>query len=527
MKKTAKTAIVTAFAVCGMTAFAAAMTPGSYTGSSDSVGGPLTVEVTVSESAIENIEVTECSDTKGVGDVAIDRLVPMMLDNQSINVDTVSGATLTSIFLKNAVKNALAEAGADADEFQEKISYAAEAQSDMETDIVVVGGGLAGMSAVTEAAGSGIQVVLVEKLAYLGGDAIVSDQGCVNTFNPPVDTGFAEAVTSLAEKDIPIRLAEYPGIGEDASIAVEDTGDFDVMYKLVGHMRDSAESDGALILLDTPATGLLVEDGAVKGVTAQPKGQDEFSIHAKAVILCTGGFSSNSELVDEYLPYAQGARKMGLGGNTGDALEWIREVNGKTVMLDAADSSFMLANPMTGAAASFWMAGNNYVNELGEAITDDASYNLGAEAVYRTVGGEHVWNMYSVSDAEAQGITSFLEKSVHNKTAVFYESMEEIAKAYDMPSLVDTLKARGYEDSEKWYVMEGIASIYGTYGGIGVDIDSRVLNENDEAVPGLYAAGEVIGSREYQQNGAYGGGLAPALTVGYIAARTAADDIAR
>jgi len=73
--------------------------------------------------------------------------------------------------------------------------------------------------------------------------------------------------------------------------------------------------------------------------------------------------------------------------------------------------------------------------------------------------------------------------------------------------------------------MEGVACIYGTYGGIYVDDTSRVLNENDEVIPGLYAAGEVIESREYQANGAYGGSLAPAFAVGYIAVNSAAEDI--
>ena len=184
----------------------------------------------------------------------------------------------------------------------------------------------------------------------------------MNTLHEPVASAFPEAVASLMDKGIPIALADYPGYGENTTIAVEGTGDFDVLYTLVNHMRELAQRNGTVFMLDTPATDLIVEDGAVVGVTAQPRGQDSFSIRAKAVILCTGGFSTNGDLVKEYLPYADGARKMGLGSNTGDALEWIKAVDGKTVMLDAADSSFMMANPMTGAAASFGYDGNNYVN---------------------------------------------------------------------------------------------------------------------------------------------------------------------
>jgi len=78
----------------------------------NSVGGPLTVKVTVTEDRIDSIEIAECADTRGVGDAAIDRLIPMMIENQSTNVDGVSGATLTSVFLKNAVNAALQAAGA-------------------------------------------------------------------------------------------------------------------------------------------------------------------------------------------------------------------------------------------------------------------------------------------------------------------------------------------------------------------------------------------------------------------------------
>ena len=514
--------LISSISLCGL---AETMVPGTYEDTANSVGGPLTVKVTVTEDRIDSIEIAECADTPGIGDAAVSRLIPMMIENQSTNVDVVSGATLTSIFLKNAVNAALQEAGAGKDDFNEPVKYAAEAQADQEADVVVVGGGLAGMSAATEAAGQGLKVILLEKLAYLGGDSLVSDQGVVNTLHEPVASAFPEAVASLMDKGIPIALADYPGYGENTTIAVEGTGDFDVLYTLVNHMRELAQRNGTVFMLDTPATDLIVEDGAVVGVTAQPRGQDSFSIRAKAVILCTGGFSTNGDLVKEYLPYADGARKMGLGSNTGDALEWIKAVDGKTVMLDAADSSFMMANPMTGAAASFGYDGNNYVNAEGEGIVDDRSYNLGAEAVYKAVGGEKVWNMYAASAAEGAGMLPFLEKSVHNLTAVYYENMEQVAEAYDMPKLVETLKGRGYDENEKWYVMQSVSNIYGTYGGIGVDMDSHVLNQNDEIIPGLYAAGEVIGSREYQQNGAYAGGLAPAFSIGFVAARTAAADM--
>ncbi len=506
---------------------AGSMTAGTYEGTANSVGGPLTVKVTVSSDKIESIEVSDTHDTPGIGDAAFDRMIPMMIEHQTVNVDMVSGATLSSIFLRNAVRSALDAAGASKDEFKETVAWSAQPQSDMDVDVVVVGGGLAGVSAATEAAHLGLKTVLVEKLAYLGGDALVSDQGCVNAILDPANSAFAPHMSALAEQGVPITAAEYPGFGENSTFTIEGAGDFDLMYLLAGHMRKAAEKNGALFLTDTPATGLLIEDGRVTGITAEPKGQSEFKINAKAVILCTGGFSGNADLVGENLSYAKGARAMGLGSAKGDALAWVKELNAKMIMLDAADSSFMLANPSTGAAASYGYFGNNYVNAKGEPVTDDASYNLGAEAVYKAVGSERVWNIYPKTDGEAQSFTAFLEKSVHNLTAVYYDTLDEVIEAYGMDALEETMHARGYNGDEGFYVMEGVACIYGTYGGIYADDASRVVNENDEVIEGLYAAGEVIGSREYQQTGAYGGGLAPAFAVGFIAANSAAEDIAK
>lgn len=503
----------------------AALTAGTYEGSANSVGGPLDVKVTVTEDKIESIEITDTHDTDGIGSAAFDRLIPMMIENQSTNVDTVSGATLSSMYLKNAVRGALEAAGASKDDFNEAVTWSAPAQSDMDVDVVVIGGGLGGMSAATQAANLGLKTVLVEKLAYLGGDALVSDQSCVNVILPPANGAFEPNMQALADQGVPITAAEYPGFGENSTFTIEGAGDFDLMYLLMKHMRTAAEKNDAVFLTDTPATGLLVDHGKVVGIKAQPKGQDEFKINSKAVILATGGFNANTDLVNKYLSYAQGARAMGLGGTKGDALIWAQQLGAKTIMLDAADSSFMLANPATGAGASFGYLGNNYVNAKGEPVTDDVSYNLGAEAVYKAVGSEKVFNVYPKSDADAQSFTPFLEKSVHNLTAVYYDTLDEVIAAYGMDQLADTMKARGYKGDEGFYVMEGIACIYGTYGGIAADEANRVVNQNDEVIEGLYAAGEVIGSREYQQTGAYGGGLAPAFALGYVAAESAYEDI--
>jgi uncharacterized protein with FMN-binding domain len=87
---------------------------GEYEGVGTGKNGDIKVKVTLSDTKIENVEVLEQSETEGLGDVALDELIPEILESQTVDVDSVSGATVTSDGLKEAVTNALAEAGVDA-----------------------------------------------------------------------------------------------------------------------------------------------------------------------------------------------------------------------------------------------------------------------------------------------------------------------------------------------------------------------------------------------------------------------------
>ena len=87
--------------------------PGTYEGRADSTGGEILVSVTVSEHAIESIDVLKCNDTDGLKNVPMERIPAAICGSQSLNVDGVSGATLTSLFLKNAIKDAVSQATDD------------------------------------------------------------------------------------------------------------------------------------------------------------------------------------------------------------------------------------------------------------------------------------------------------------------------------------------------------------------------------------------------------------------------------
>ncbi len=502
------------------------MTSGSYDATVDSVGGPLTISVSVSEDAIESIEIKETHDTNGVGDFAAQILAQEIVEYQSVNVDGVSGATLTSIFMKNAVKDALSQAGAEEDAFSEKIEIKAPSQEDMDVDVVVIGGGLAGMSAAMQAAFNGRSVVLVERCAYLGGTALVSDQGIVQSQTEPYLTEWLNMDADFAERGINLGLVDFPGFGEKVYVTDPDRAEgTSIANDIVGKMADLAAQNGAVLLTDVTATDLLMDNGTVTGVIAQPKGQESFTIQAKAVVLATGGFPNNKDLVNEYLPYAEGARYIGNGGNKGDAVAWAEEVGAKTTMLDADVSSFMAVNPNTGFPCSYGYEGNYYIDDNGELITEDHSYNVGAMEVYKAIGNTKFYTIYPQYYVDSQGQQEVFEGVVTSKTAVVCEGMDAVAKETGLENVKQTLLDQGLSEDDTYYVMRSISGLYGTYGGITIDLSGRVQSKEDTSIPGLYAAGEVIGSLQFQNSHAYDGGLGPALCMGYIVGNTIESDL--
>lgn len=122
---------------------------------------------------ITSIEVTDSIETRFISDNAIKELPQDIIDNQSVLVDSYSGCTISSNALKNAVKNALTEAGV-LDLFQNEVAKEESSDENLDADVVVVGGGMAGLASSITAAENGSKVILVEKLDRVGGSTVES-----------------------------------------------------------------------------------------------------------------------------------------------------------------------------------------------------------------------------------------------------------------------------------------------------------------------------------------------------------------
>ena len=153
-----------------------AFTAGTYEATSEGYNGPVTVSVTFTDSALENVEVTASAETGHVGTVAYDLMIPEMIQANGSGVDMISGATFTSRALKNAVNDAAEQAGCtNLDAFKaNKVEHTPGEAIDETYDVVVVGAGGAGMAAAAQAAQDGNTVLVIEKNAEVGGNTLVS-----------------------------------------------------------------------------------------------------------------------------------------------------------------------------------------------------------------------------------------------------------------------------------------------------------------------------------------------------------------
>ena len=192
-----------------LTAFAAAegYNAGAYEGTGAGRNGDIVVSVTFSDSAIEAVEVVSHSETPGIGDAPIERIPAEIVKYQSLAVDTITGATLTSDGIVAAVSDAVVKAGGDAEALravaiEQEVSTE---QIDKTADVIILGGGGAGMAAAVAAAEKGASVIVVEKTAALGGNTVRSG-GYMNAAtytaqNANMTEGQMETVMELATEE--------------------------------------------------------------------------------------------------------------------------------------------------------------------------------------------------------------------------------------------------------------------------------------------------------------------------------------
>ena len=309
---------------------------------------------------------------------------------------------------------------------------------------------------------------------------------------------------------------------------------------LVAKLNEEAQKQGIEIMLNTTATEILMKDGAAVGVKAEDAAHD-YTINAKAVILASGGFGANFELMCSFNPSLANAVTTNHPGATGDGILMAEAIGAATVDMDQIQlhptvyqaTSMLVSEKMRSLGAIL-------VNQEGKRFTNDlATRDAVSAAELQQTGGY----AYIIFDQNLVDNNKSAKEYIEKGMAVTGETYEELAKAMgvDEAAFVETMNtwnaavAAG-EDKEfgrnngmdadlstaPYYAIQIAPGIHHTMGGVKIDSATHVISTEGKAIPGLYAAGEVTGG-VHGGNRIGGNAVCDFVVFGRIAGANAAD----
>lgn len=557
MKKTLVLLLVLAMLCSSLSAFA--MTDGTYTGTADGRNGPVTVEVTITGDTIEKIEVVSHEETEGIGTIAVDNLPGSIVESQSIGVEAVAGATITSEAILAAVADCVEQAGGDVEALKavEVAEKTPTKEETLETDLVIVGGGGAGMAAAIRARELGLDVVLLEKMSFMGGAiSISSGNQVVSGSQMQKDLGVSDdSVESMVEDfmanganlNVPELITLYAeNVGETSdwlqSIGVtydlegglhklaEYSHDRELAYTGSGagaaeNLRNIIAENGTKVLLNTRATELIAENDGVTGVIADD-GETVYTVKAGAVLLATGGYGYNKDLLEGDM---KNALYYGPVSSTGDGLLMATAIGADTRLLEygkrypnGIEVSEGIAKSTINGNIPAWKLSAILVNKEGVRVVNEKASNRTILETELQQTGQQLYLVMDQAtfdvwkDALGYDVNAYLEAN-GTTTPVFGhgDTIAEAAAAagVDAAALEATVETyNGYveagEDAEfgrgseyltvkigdgPYYIVEQKPRFATTMGGLVIDEALEVINIDGAVIPGLYAAGEVVG----------------------------------
>lgn len=462
-------------------------TPGTYTAEAEGIRSTVKLAVTFSEDAITDIEILEQGESRNIADVALEQIPAEILDKQSLAVDVVSSVTFTSRAIINAVTDACEQAGGNMDLLKAPIEETPQ-DEEVTADVVVVGMGLAGVTASMSALDQGATVVAVEKAGAAGGSSKYSGgfitgvgteqqqavgydldvDGYMDYFNSCTDQSVKtdetdrDAVRAMIERSAgDIKFLEEHGIGitgpdgfggdflvwhYPATRTSAFDGDAGGADHIVAGMDYLDAQENFSIYYNTPATSILTDDsGAITGVLCERDDGSTLTVNAKSVVLSCGGWAASPELMERFcpdfpsewiLPYTTAAMT-----DTGDGIT-MAEALGAAVYEDGWWMDLAIGVDPGGYTTYFPDTLNGLINYANYFVVDGEGtrvFNVNALYGPRSIAFadamERTGKIFSIFTAEGfeNGI-AFIEENgrVDDKNIYKADTLEELAEKTGM-----------------------------------------------------------------------------------------------
>lgn len=552
--------------------------------------GAIEVSVTLNDAnEITAVEVTKNGDDAGISDPAVTLLPEAIVKANSLAVDTVAGATLTSNGVLAAVEAALTAAGLNPEDYKQAVQ--AEAAADKaavteSTDVLVIGAGMAGLTAALAAKESGADVVIIDKMAIPGGTTNVAGGilVCVDSelfADNRLETDSLDTVMAYWREKMAASGVEsgYPDWERLESVVAETGKTVDWLVAngiefdktpypasssypmalangggagLISMLADACESRGIELRLNTKGTSLMTnEAGAVVGAVAETA-DAVITFEAKSVVLATGGISQNEELVAKYSPklHRAGLIPASAVSHTGDGFLMALEVGAGTFDVFATPLFSTMVDPAlsaltdTSALAIYSQLG---VNANGDRFGNEA-VSAGWDTMDMTAsdmiqdGNAPFWYVFDSSNAEAvkaleagvaDGIVAKgetieeLAVGMHVYTANLKAAYEQYAAAVAAGEDAEFGKAAPFLvpiDQAPFYAVKVYPTTFGSAGGVTTTDQGRVTRQDGTVIDGLYAAGEMSNRYFYNENYILAASLGMYSTMGHRTGIAAAAD---
>lgn len=571
--------------VCSVFAAAVSAAPVTTQGTGVGKHGDVTVAVTFDSGKIKDIKIVKQQENPVLAAKVFTDLKQHVIDTNSVQLDAISGATFSSKGFLDAVADAAKKAGVTLNKADKKAIKKVVKTLPKEStyDVVVIGAGGAGFSAAIEAKNAGANVVLLEKMPAVGGNSLISGaemNAAKNWVQPKLgindDSPELHAEDTYKGGDMKGDMNVIKVMTHNALDAAKWCRDYlgvrfedDNLFFFGGHSRKralipvghtgtefitkfqaKADELGIPVITNMKAEELIKDkSGRVVGVKATMNGAS-YTFNAKGgVVLATGGFGANPEMVKKYNPKIDERFKTtDAPGTTGEAL-YMAERAGAQLVNMGYIQTYPICDPISGVIeliADARFDGAIMLNQEGKRFVEELQRrDVLSEAILKQTGG-YCWVLWndkigSISNTvkehpteyEAftkQGIMATCDdlKCVADFTKIPFDSLKgtvnRVSSMTGKGNDKDFNHRSGLVDMTqgKYYVIKAVPSVHHTMGGVRINEKAQALTAEGKAIPGLWAAGEVTGVT-HGTNRLGGNAYTDIIVFGRIAGKAAAE----